>query len=632
MSKSKENNDSVSTNTILNPAVVHNAPTDLYSQTVVLSDDTTTSNMIENASDLDKVPIIVTPPNVPNTKQDLEDCESCAGVDEETPDGDKLPFKAAKSFKEIALLKNLEVPNEETGLVFNKSVARISQAPVLQLSELYPDEKELALINKGAVLAQKADKWIVLRNVNPLGIAEEPDSDSDVFSNSAQEDMKSQAKSTPLLEAHCHDREGPPAGMCIAAKMTAKGLRETIAIPIEKYNEEIIRGILNGTYCHLSVGVLVFPENKICTACEKSIYSYSCPHEPGQIDPMTGKRIVVRLDRVERYLERSLVHVPARLNTSIKSVAQPTADEVDARFAALRADTDLTHAEEAITNNSPLELFGAEVGVNTFDGESIVEALGGVSLEKSHLDTIETVKTIEDSIVADKAQEETKEVNAKAADLEAKNIMGETGDADPAKYNPKAVEEDGCVKSEEKAAPADPEDADDDEKAVAAKAAEKAMEDEKAAETKAAEEKAVEDKSKEMDYSKSFASLEMSTKSLSDVVSKVSAHEATVKSLIEANKAQGETITKLLEASTVANKHMEAQNDRIEKLLDLQEQLAKSVSEALQVSSQETLEALSDLVNSAVELTADNKSASLDVKKNSDWTKQLLSFGQTTNK
>lgn len=358
-----------------------------------------------------------------------------------------------------------------------------------------------------------------------------------------------------------------------------------------------------------------------------------CPHEKGEIDS-DGKRLQVRITRIERYLERSLVHVPARLNTSTKALN--SMEDLDKYFTDLKSGND---PFDAITLNTLVEQGGPNTAVHVYTGESISEALGGAVIppekdEKSHIDTIETVnKTIEGSIVADKAQEETKELDTKAA------VDKTAEEAKAAEDTSKAAEE---TKSEEKSA----EDKSADEKT----AEEKAVADQKAADEKSADEKAkkpagdgdADDKSasetkaeeKSLDaevLTKSVSALEDSYKKFMDAAEKANGYDVTVKSLIETNKAQGETIQKLLDGAAATNKHMEAQNERIEKLLNLQEELAKSVKEAMEVSSQTTLENLSELVNAAVELSADNKSANFDLK-SSDWTKSLLSFNQPTTK
>lgn len=536
-----------------------------------------------------------------------------------------------ETLKSVALKKNLQEPEADSSMILEKRMVDISKSvsKATSVADLHPTDKELALINKLAILPQKADRWLMLRNVNPIGVGSDVDSDGDIFEKGAEQDLVDQAFNTPLLTDHAHDIAGtPPVGMCVLSKMTANGPRETIAIPIELYNENMIKGLMSGQLNKISVGMLVNAACKICVACNRSIYSTLCPHEKGEIDS-SGNRLQVRITRVERYLERSLVNVPARLGTSTKALN--SMDDLDKYFTAMKGGDPF----DAITNNTVVEQGGPNTSVHVYDGESISEALGGAVIpserkEKSHIDTIETVnKTIEGSIVADKAQEETKELDTKAA------VDKTAEEAKAAEDTSKAAEE---VKSaDDKSA----EDKSADEKA----AEEKAMEDEKAkkpaddgdADDKSAEakseEKATETKAEEKSLdvealNKSVATLEASTKKFLDASEKAVGFEATVKSLVETNKAQGETIQKLLDGAASVNKHMEAQNDRIEKLLGLQEELAKSVKEAMEVSSLNTMEQLSELINTASEMSADNKSANLDLK-NSDWTKSLLSFNQT---
>lgn len=243
-----------------------------------------------------------------------------------------------KSAIETALVKDIEAPDEVTGLVLYQASVNIkddeefSEKRALSEKDLTPTEAEMDLINASARMAQDAGNWYVFRNVNVTGPLGAVDAHGDVFSMRAAKTMADQVtpnEASPIITDHWHDLgDKPPVGKAIFAKASSKGLLETWAIPKEDYNSNIVKGLLNGTINKISIGAYISPADKICNSCEtKSIYSVECPHIPLRNDEK-GNLVTVTIKDVKRYAERSLVNIPARLGTSVKGLA-PTLQEID---------------------------------------------------------------------------------------------------------------------------------------------------------------------------------------------------------------------------------------------------------------------------------------------------------------
>lgn len=229
------------------------------------------------------------------------------------------------SYSEIALLKGLE-GIDESGLVLLKRDGclrdGIFKAKHAQSYEdLSPNAEEMDIINSAALFPQQSTKYFMIRGANPLGVSSESDIEGDSFSKKAEKTMAAQGAYLPLLQDHNHDLiNALPVGFSTKSYMTSKGLREDYAIPIEPYNADIRAALLNGSVTRMSVGVLVKPQDRLCSSCKtKSIYSYSCSHKPGQVDE-NGEVTSVIINDVLRYIERSLCNVPVRTGTSMKAL------------------------------------------------------------------------------------------------------------------------------------------------------------------------------------------------------------------------------------------------------------------------------------------------------------------------
>lgn len=225
----------------------------------------------------------------------------------------------SKEYKEVCLKKNIPI-DEDTGLIIFKSAAletTLKATKVSTSSGMVPTEEDMGRINSFAMEPQEPHEWMILHGVNPFGVASEPDIQGDKFSKEFQQHWVEAAPGTPILMDHEHSLAGiPPVGLVVHAYMDPKGPREDWAIPLEDYHLPIIKGIRKGTVRHVSIGVLVRPENKVCSSCKTSIASYSCPHEPGQTDEY-GKPVTVIIKDFERLIERSLVNAPAREKTNL---------------------------------------------------------------------------------------------------------------------------------------------------------------------------------------------------------------------------------------------------------------------------------------------------------------------------
>lgn len=231
-----------------------------------------------------------------------------------------------KQMINVALEKDINPPDEATGLVLYESSGSLNTEEFTEKGAkgaTDPTDDELEVINSFALTPQEKSNWIILRNIDPVGDPLLVDSHSDVFAQAAMKDMALQAVGTPILYDHSHSLDGiPPLGQVIGAKVSKGRLKETWALPKEDYNSSMVKGIMNGTVNKISVGAFIDPKDKVCNSCtdNRSIYSMDCPHIPGRVDPKTGEATTVTIRRVKRYAERSLVNIPARMGTGLKSL------------------------------------------------------------------------------------------------------------------------------------------------------------------------------------------------------------------------------------------------------------------------------------------------------------------------
>lgn len=273
-----------------------------------------------------------------------------------------------KSAIEIAIAKEMDVPDEGTGLILHKFGSTLKQEEGDEFQEkrassekdLAPTQAEMDMINASAKIEQDPGSWYVFRNINVTGPLSEVDSHGDVFSMQAAKTMASQVTPTeasPVLTDHWHDLgDRPPVGKAITAKASARGLIESWAIPKEDYNSSIVKGLLNGTINKISIGAFINPADKICNSCgNKSIYDGACPHIPNRKDEK-GNMVTVTIKDVKRYAERSLVNIPARLGTGMKSMDQAPDQIIQEK------EFDIQCAEEGVQPvpaNSPLRPYDA---------------------------------------------------------------------------------------------------------------------------------------------------------------------------------------------------------------------------------------------------------------------------------
>lgn len=230
-----------------------------------------------------------------------------------------------KSAIEVAIKKEIEVPDENTGEIFYESSACLVGEDEFGAKSVKvgpPSDKQLELINSKSLEPQLKENWMILSNINPIGVAAEKDAHYESFDKAAERDMAKQAFWGPVLKNHDHDMN-PPIGRCLSATVGKEGLRETWAIPIASYNAEYREAMMQGNMPEISVGAFIAAGDRICDSCgDKSIYNIECSHMPGRLDPKTGKLNTVTIKRVKRYAERSLVNIPARMGTSVKSMDQ----------------------------------------------------------------------------------------------------------------------------------------------------------------------------------------------------------------------------------------------------------------------------------------------------------------------
>lgn len=309
-----------------------------------------------------------------------------------------------KSAIEIAIAKEMDVPDEGTGLILHKFGSTIKQEEGDEFQEkrastekdLVPTQAEMEMINASARIEQDAGNWYVFRNVNVTGPLDSVDSHGDIFSMRAAKTMSEQVtpqEASPILTDHWHDLgDRPPIGKAITAKATAKGLIESWAIPKEDYNSSIVKGLLNGTINKISIGAFVNPADKLCNSCgNKSIYDSACPHIPNRKDEK-GNMVTVTIKDVKRYAERSLVNIPARLGTSVKSLAPAEDDSISKEMAP-----DYDHIKETFQS------FPTSADIREAIDKGIKNALNSV-FDGSESEPPATIPPVisEDSIVAEK--------------------------------------------------------------------------------------------------------------------------------------------------------------------------------------------------------------------------------------
>lgn len=316
-----------------------------------------------------------------------------------------------KSAIEVALTKNIEAPDEATGLVLYQTSVNIkdeedefSEKRALSEKDLAPTEAEMDLINASARMTQDPGNWYVFRNVNVTGPLGDTDSHGDQFSIKAAKTMADQVTPTeasPILTDHWHDLgDKPPVGKAIMAKASARGLVETWAIPKEDYNSNIVKGLLNGTINKISIGAFISPADKICNSCgTKSIYSTECPHIPLRNDEK-GNLVTVTIKDVKRYAERSLVNIPARLGTSVGKSLEPV--------PANAPIDELAPTQETINN---AEDIAKVIEKATESGEDSISEVADALNTKEDSDPSATITPVitEDVVVTEKSNVEAPE-------------------------------------------------------------------------------------------------------------------------------------------------------------------------------------------------------------------------------
>lgn len=236
-----------------------------------------------------------------------------------------------KSAIEVAIKKEIEVPDEATGLVLYEATFGCIKGDGDELEtksakDFVPTDKHMELINSRSLEPQAKENWMIIKGVRPLGPKELVDSHGDYFEAAAERDMASQAFWTPILVNHDHHMN-PPIGRVIEATAGKGGLKETWAIPLDSYNSDYVAAIKNGNMSEISIGAFIDAKDKVCSACSKSIYDMECSHIPNRIDPKTGNTVSVAIKRVKKYAERSLVNIPARAGTGVKEASSAPEQE-----------------------------------------------------------------------------------------------------------------------------------------------------------------------------------------------------------------------------------------------------------------------------------------------------------------
>lgn len=329
------------------------------------------------------------------------------------------------SFKQVAISKGLVEP-DDNGIVTYEISTNLKGAKGKSAKDLEPTDDEMELINEAALFPQEKKDYIVLRNVNPIGDPAAVDSHLDKFSRQAEKDLVAGAPNTPLLYDHNHDLEGkPPVGMVISSKLTNKGPRETIAIALDAGNDSIIKGITKGFINKLSVGIQVYHADTLCNSCEKatSIYASACPHMPGQKDEK-GNVTTKTINKVARYLERSLVNIPARLSTSVKAledIIDQSLEEGNAALA-LQAMKELNDRVTEASTDSQNSTSDTITPVNKTTEDTPVMAEDQKTVTPEEQAVLDAAKQVElDAEVAKAAEQEAKaKADAEAVEAELK--------------------------------------------------------------------------------------------------------------------------------------------------------------------------------------------------------------------
>lgn len=498
-----------------------------------------------------------------------------------------------EEFKSVAMVKELEVP-DDSGYVHHVFEGSFKSMEDQTLEDLYPDNRELALIKGlGGLLPPTREQYIIIRKARPIGDRTETDWQGDKISAEAEQDLMNQGYNTPVLQDHKHTIEDrPPVGMCIESGVDDRGLWETYAIPLTSYNEDMVQALKLGQVNKISIGTLIRPENKVCNSClkrsskEKSIYSRACNHKPLMKDE-NGEYCSYTVKKIDRYLERSFVNVPARMGTSLKSLDVDKINSTD-NLDLKKVDGDIL--EEL--NMTKEEL----VAAMTEAYNKALETHFPKDEKNETAATMDNVKTIEGSTtVAD-------ETNKAANDASLINgTTGSTPNDASAKVssNGGSTPNDATLKDVEEKAK-DPKEPDADDKA--AKEKDECMKDQ----------------------ADPVPHVEPPVAPQQELVTITASLKSDISKMFEDNKSafvgQTDSLTKTLNDQTEKfNKLLEVVAKQGETILDLQnsqKSLSESVQKAMVMSSKETLEKLVDV---ASQVSASSKTTEVTNKSMRDF-------------
>ena len=249
-------------------------------------------------------------------------------LDEEIEELKEVLTDMKKDIFEIAKSKGLEekLVDEDCSRVEQITLLTKAHKHIKSIDDLYPDDEELELINRMAMMPMKKEQVIVL---DGYPTSKEMDDDHEHMTMKALNSFVNQAVNTPLIMDHnrsLHSRM--PVGMTMLSEMKNGGVHEKYAIPLTDYNKDVVTALLNGSVNKLSIGALTKPSNRVCDSCDKSIFDRDCPHIPGRVDEK-GNLVTVSIKDIDRVLERSLVNAPALKSASIgrKPLSKDLSDE-----------------------------------------------------------------------------------------------------------------------------------------------------------------------------------------------------------------------------------------------------------------------------------------------------------------
>ena len=232
------------------------------------------------------------------------------------------PKKPKKSKQEKQLRKLIESKGLDVELcddlksVMAKAQLSFSNAYKRTKEDYHPTDDELAIINAGYSNTYLTPQDLFVFNLESAD--QDIDRDNESFSDQALMDMARLSLDKAFLVDHQWNTPNH-IGKIFAATVEDGKLKQKVYLLNDPMNDHITKNLLAGIYNKVSVGFSSAMEDMKCMSCKDgtSIYSNSCPHQPGGMDEY-GQKTFVNIGGVADYFEVSLVPIPAQRNAGIR--------------------------------------------------------------------------------------------------------------------------------------------------------------------------------------------------------------------------------------------------------------------------------------------------------------------------